>query len=87
MLVETRLHAGYLLHAGYRVTDYWLPGYWSPVYGSTVGCWLRDTGWCGNDATRGHCFCEIAVGTTPQAEIQRYRESCQFTTERILSGA
>ena len=29
------------LHAGYRVTARWLPGYWPPVYGSTVGCLLR----------------------------------------------
>ena len=26
-------------------------------------------------------------GTTPRAEIRRYCESCQFTIERILSGA
>ena len=31
------------LHAGYRVTARWLPGYWPLVYGSTVGCLLRVT--------------------------------------------
>ena len=81
-LIET------MLHTGYRVPC-WLPGsmlvtgHQFMVPPLVAGCGLL-TG-VGMMQHAAIVFVEIAVGTIPRAEIQRYHESCQFTTERIVN--